>query len=99
ARPKSGAILSGGQMPTDLADHGRIQFVLRDLNASMQAFRSVVRQDRYLALCDHIAVVNFFIHVMDGATGHLFPSDERLFPSVEPRKFRRDIEDRCIEYV
>ena len=43
ARPKSGASLRNGQLPADLADRRRIQFMLRGLNARMKAFSSVVR--------------------------------------------------------
>ena len=65
-------------MSADLADHRWIQFVLRNLNAGMKAFGSVVRQNWYLALRDDFAVINFLIDMVHRATCHFFPGRECL---------------------
>src|SRR2546430_6133962 len=87
ARSKSRDYLDGAHsFSTQLIDRGRIQFVFRDLNSRMQAFRRIVRQDRYFTLRDDIAVIYFFVDVMNGATGHTFTGSERLFPGFQARE-------------
>ncbi len=58
-------------------------YVLGNLDPRMQTFRSVVRQNRHLALCDNVAVINFFIDIVDGAAGYFFACGQRLFPRLE----------------
>ena len=71
----------------ELCDRCRVELVLRNLNPRMQSFRGIVRQNRNLALGDDITVIDFFIDIVDGATGYFFASGERLVPRFEPRKF------------
>ena len=60
--------------------------MLCNLNSSMEAFWRVVRQNPHFALRDDIAVIDFFIDVVNGATGYAFAGDKRLFPSFESGK-------------
>ena len=53
----------------------------------MQTFGRVARQDRHFTLCDDFTMINFFIYVMNGATGHFVAGRECLFPRFEPGKF------------
>src|SRR5207253_11165179 len=71
----------------ELCDRRRIQLVLRNLDPRMQSFGGIVGQSRKLALRDDITVIDFFIDIVDGATGYFFASGECLFPRFEPRKF------------
>jgi len=60
--------------------------VFCNLNSSMEALRGIVRQNPYLALSDNVAVIDFFIDEVNGAAGHTFAGDKRLFPSFESGK-------------
>ena len=58
-----------------------------DLNSRMQAFGRVVRQYRHFASRDYVAVIYFFVDVMNRATGNDLASFERLFPRFQSGKF------------
>src|ERR1044071_4273931 len=53
----------------------------------MQTFGRVSRQDRHFTLSDDFTVIDFLVHVMNGATAYLFAGRERLLPRFEPGKF------------
>ena len=64
----------------EFGDNGWVKFVLKDLNPSMQALRSVVRQNSHLFLREDSPVIDLFVDVVHRATGHCLASDESLFP-------------------
>ena len=70
-----------------MPDYRGIQFVLGNLNPSMESLRGVVGQNRHFALRDDIAMIDFLIDVVDGAAGQHFPGLQRLFPRFESWKF------------
>ena len=61
--------------------------MLRNLNSSMEAFRSVVGQNRHFPLRDDVTMIDSFVDVVDRATSHRFAGSKRLLPCFESWKF------------
>src|SRR5262249_603947 len=101
---------AGSQRPgrilfTKFSDCRRVQLVLSNLNPGMQAFRSIVSQDRHLALAHDLPMIDFFVDKMYRAARYSFAGCQRLLPSFESRKFwqqcRMDVDDaprKCVEH-
>src|SRR4051794_30154687 len=84
-------------------DDGRIELVLRDLNARVKFFGSVAREDWDGALGDDLARVHPAIDIVDRAAGLTGAGGQGLLPGFQAGKRRKqrgmDIDDATRERV
>src|SRR5206468_8436341 len=85
---KNERIVLATHVPEDLCECLRIKHMFDLLNAGVQRFRSIVRQDRDLALTDDVAVIDLRIDIMNRDAGPFLVSCNLLFPCFEAGNLR-----------